>query len=147
GRQHLRAGAYGEAADRLRHGLSLSGGLAGSAELTRELRQELRRARRAQGAARLHALADRLRFLCGGPTPGRKIAALRPLWREVWDGRRALLDREGAELPGEVEERLRADLLDLGLIWADLSVRLAEPAARGAAAREALAVLGETEAL
>jgi eukaryotic-like serine/threonine-protein kinase len=146
GRRHLEARAYPEAAARLSRGQAVARGLPGGGELARDLGAELRRARRGQAVRQLHALADRLRFLCGAASPQGSLASLRPLWGAVWGTRKALLNREGAELPAEVEGGLRTDLLDLAIIWADLSVRLAGPGERSASARAALKVLDETEA-
>jgi serine/threonine protein kinase len=147
GRQYLRSGAYGEAAERLSHGLTVAQRLPWGDRLAGELDHELHRARRAQAARQLHALADRFRFLCGSLTPEGNLATLRPLWQAVWDKRGTLLDRQVAELPADVEGQLRTDLLDLGLVWADLSMRLAEPDGRAKACQEALAVLDEIERL
>jgi serine/threonine protein kinase/Flp pilus assembly protein TadD len=145
GRQQLHAGAYSQAAERLSHGLSMAQGVPWGAALMRELSQELRRAQRGQAVLQLHALAERFRFLCGGLAPEGKLSSLRPLWTAVWDKRDGLLDRQEGELPPEVEEQLRTDLFDLGVIWADLSVRLAEPGQRAGACRAALAVLDTLE--
>jgi tetratricopeptide (TPR) repeat protein len=145
GRQQLSAGKYSEAAERLSHGLNMAQGVPWGAALVGELSQELRRAQRGQAMRQLHALADRFRFLCGGISPEGKLSSLRPLWTAVWDKRERLLDHQEDPLPAEVEEQLRTDLFDLGVIWADLSVRLAEPVQRAKACREALAVLDTLE--
>jgi len=68
-------------------------------------------------------------------------------WRAVWDKRELLKDVRGDPLEPELEQRLDADLLDLGTIWVDLCVRLAEPGKVNAAHEEALQILADTEVL
>ena len=148
GRRQLRARAYAEAVGQFSHGLAVARSLPRGGELIRELRHELRHARRAWAAQQLHGLVDRLRFLHGGAgAPDADLRSLRPVWQAVWAKRSLLLDCQAAELPPQAEERLRADLLDLGVIWADLSVHLAEASERKACAMKALEILNETEKL
>jgi serine/threonine protein kinase/tetratricopeptide (TPR) repeat protein len=147
GRRQLRTQAYGEAVSTLRHGLALAQELPGAEELRARLRRELRLAGRARAARQLHALADRLRFLCGGaPVAEDGLASLETAFRAVWDRRGVLLERTDTELSHEAEAQVRADLLDLAVVWADMSVRLSGPAERGGHVRAALQVLDEAEA-
>jgi tetratricopeptide (TPR) repeat protein len=67
--------------------------------------------------------------------------------RSVWDGRRVLLDRAGAELDREMEEEIRTDLIDFALLWAELRLRLAPGGQLGGARRQTLAWFQEVETL
>src|SRR6185437_5255373 len=61
------------------------------------------------------------------------------IWRD-----RDQIDRRLADAGARA--RLRADLLDLAILWADLRVELADESARPEAHREALRTLAEAEA-
>src|SRR5207248_5386853 len=63
GRQHGQNRAYPQAIQRWTQGLALARGTSGGGQLTRELEDQLRWARRAQAAQILHTVADRIRFL------------------------------------------------------------------------------------
>jgi tetratricopeptide (TPR) repeat protein len=148
GRQQFEDGAYARSLDTLTRGAALAEGLPAGAGLARHLAGARERARRAQAAEDLHALADRLRFLYGPEAlPAGDAGPLVARWREVWERRSGLLDRDRARLAPEAERRLQADLLDLGIMWADLRVRLAGPGEVSAARREALQVLDQAETL
>jgi eukaryotic-like serine/threonine-protein kinase len=132
----------------LARGLAVSEGLPGSRDLTQTLGRQLRLARRAEAAHRLHRIADRLRFLYGiGSLPQRELGELAARCRTIWEGRGRLIDRAGAELEPEVEQRIRTDLLDLAILWADFRVRLASAGEATRARHEALRVLAEAEAV
>jgi tetratricopeptide (TPR) repeat protein len=82
-------------------------------------------------------------------TPPAGDEALR-LSRDVqaaWEGRAFLLGGSSSPLDADIERDVRADLLDLVLLWADARVRLASPEHADAERRRALAVLDEAESL
>jgi tetratricopeptide (TPR) repeat protein len=119
-----------------------------SRELRRDLASQLARARRHQSAEELHDLADRLRLLIG--TERAPIDALKVLERRLgrtWESRDRILTELAPGLDPQLAQRLRTDFLDLGILWADLRVRLAKPAALPGARHEALRVLDEAERL
>ena len=105
------------------------------------------RNRRAEIAAQLHGLADRVRFLyAAGPAAtdaARKLEA-----SPGGDLARPRADRPATGGGGgrAGTARLRTDLLDLAILWADLRVELAGEAMRPEAHREALRTLAEAEA-
>jgi serine/threonine protein kinase len=156
GRKHMDRRDYPAAVRALDHGLELIGrswSLAlhpdrgRSDQLRRDLERQVGRVQRARLADELHELADRLRFLYGTDVAGLEaLRALEARLRPTWESRgRILAQLAGALEPG-IEERLRTDFLDLGILWADLRVRLA----RGDVAearREALRTLDEAEHL
>jgi serine/threonine protein kinase/tetratricopeptide (TPR) repeat protein len=144
GRDDLRDGDPARAEKVLSEGLALVDESSDDSGLAEQLRQELGRVRHARNAAEVHALADRLRLRYGGSRArADELAALRPRWEQVWARRARLMSRD-ASGPGRLPARqLETDLLDLGLVWADLCAGVGSAAAR----REALRVLDETEAM
>jgi serine/threonine protein kinase len=154
GRIHLAAGDHRQAAQSLDHGLILldSGTrldrlLPGAHEVRARLIDARGRNRRAELAVQLHDLADRVRFLyaAGPSTPG-AARKLENRLAEFWRARNQIDRQLADEGDAAARDRLRADLLDLAILWADLRVELAEEAARPAAHREALRTLARAEA-
>jgi tetratricopeptide (TPR) repeat protein len=114
-----------------------------AAEQAREAEQQARAAADHERAVRgLQRLAAYLRFYSADPQLLRPTAGLYADCREVWKGRRAALDAPAAE-----QAAVRADLLDLVLLWTDLRLARAEPGDPGAAREEAAGVLEEAAAL
>ena len=128
GRHALARQDYPEAVSILERGLSLTEGLVGVQDLRPALAGQVRRARRAQAAHGLHRLADQLRLLyVVDPLPPGATPGLEDRCARVWATRGRILDSSDAPLGPEIERRIRTDLLDLGILWADLRVRLAPP--------------------
>jgi serine/threonine protein kinase/tetratricopeptide (TPR) repeat protein len=135
---------YRQAADAFRHGGELAEGLLFHDDLRRRLREGAGRAERGQAARELHALCERLRPLYGAADlPDAEARALAADCLELW--RRRGLFADGLDEPGQ--EQLRADLLDLAVLWADLRAGRAGPGEAHAARAEALKMLNEAEAL
>jgi serine/threonine-protein kinase len=148
GDQYFRDRAYGPAADSYGRGLALVQEVPYGQGLRQRLQGKERLSRRAQAVQNLHTLCDQLRFFYGATSlPRGRLGELSSHFREVWARRGELLDRQGTELAREVEQQLDTDLLDLGTLWADLGVRLADGPANPKACREALRVLDEVETL
>src|SRR5262249_35566879 len=147
GRQRLKNRELAEAVRTLTRGLSLAEDTSGNRDLRRDLEGQLRLAKRAQAADDLHNLVDRIRFLYGAESPAAGSRALGTRCRAVWEERQRILDLFGVELEPAIEQRIRTDLLDLALLWADLRVRRAPRKEAESARREALQVLAEAEAL
>jgi serine/threonine protein kinase/tetratricopeptide (TPR) repeat protein len=146
GRDHLRQGRYEEATGVLKRGRALAAGVPFTGDLTRRLNDQARRAEQAQAARDLHLFAERVRALgeAGALAPG-DARALEALCGQFW-GRRGLIARRlGGQAPPERDQQVRADLLDLAVLWTGLRVRQAGWGA--AARREALEVLDQAEAL
>ena len=121
---------------------------AGSRDIRQDLKSQLARARRYQLAEELHELADRLRLLYGPDRP--PSAGLRSLerrLRKTWESRGRILAELSPGLDDGSARRLRTDLLDLGILGADLRVRLAATSDEPEARREALRMLDEAERL
>src|SRR5262249_27345529 len=110
-------------------------------------RRGLEASRRAEAAAGLRALAERIRFASAlEPLPAEQARDLARRCRAVWGARHRLLGA-GGEARLNLEVGLRTALLDVAVITAQLEVRLAAPGSAGAARRAALALLDEAEAL
>jgi serine/threonine protein kinase/Flp pilus assembly protein TadD len=121
GQGQMQRRAYAEAAHTLARGRTRADGLPGSAGLVQALDAELRRARRADAADGLHAVAERLRFLAGAENhTAAELKTLTEECRTAWEVRGSLADRAGVPLDPDTEGQVRADLLDLALLWADL---------------------------
>ncbi len=148
GRRQLHRGAYREAVQTLTYGRARVDGFPGGGQLVQEIDAQLSRARRAQAARDLHALAEGLRFLSGADvrTPP-ELAALERHCRSVWDARRLVADEAPAALDADTEAQIRADLLDLALLWADLQRRLAQGDEAQARRAQAQRILAEAEEL
>jgi serine/threonine protein kinase len=144
GRQALRRGHHAEARGTFRHGLALVEDLPFGGDLVQHLRTGLRQVEHAEVAVQLHATANRLRGLFGAEEMPRPDAqAFERLCRGFWRKRHRIRRRLGPDLPAEAERQIRADLLDLALLWSDLQVRVADDDV--AARHEALRVLAEVE--
>ncbi len=113
-----------------------------------EFTTALRSARRALFAEDLHEKLDQLRILHGADLPpSQSLNTLEHQLRAAWDARGTLADylKDGAA-PDQAE-RLRADALDLAVLWSDLGVRLASPGGSDARRRQALQTLTQAEKL
>jgi serine/threonine protein kinase/Flp pilus assembly protein TadD len=118
-----------------------------SHDLRRDLRQQLALAQRTQLAEELHELADRLRLLYGTDLPATgALRALELRLRTTWEARGRILAQLGGGLDPEIARRFRTDFLDLGILWADLRIRLAS-GREADARRDALRTLEEAERL
>ena len=149
GRALCTSGRYADAEFALRRGLDraamfpLGSGLAGA------LNEQLRVAHRGQRAEALHNLAEQVRFRYGiEPPDGPEADALLRTVRTIWDDRDLLLVRGSAPSARDagLEDQIRADLLELVALWAELRTRLARPDESRAANEEALAILEEARA-
>ena len=147
GKKYAGRQQFSEAADVLRRGLERNPTMFPGNSLALELQEELRLAVRGQKAEQLHHFTDLVR-LRHGFTPPRGEEGWRFIHdgRAVWDGRERLLNSEAGALDPEIEHRIRTDLLELAVVWADLRVRLASKADADEARREAIRVLDEAEA-
>jgi tetratricopeptide (TPR) repeat protein len=66
--------------------------------------------------------------------------------RAFWENRGRVVERLSPAGGHALDPAVRDDLLDLAIFWADLQVRLAPPAGKEEARREALVVLDQAEA-
>ncbi|QEH32232.1 Serine/threonine-protein kinase Pkn1 [Aquisphaera giovannonii] len=154
GRLQLAAGDHRGAAQSFDHGLAI---LASGTPLDRLLPRAREawaglvaaraRGRRAEAAAELHGLADRVRFLyAAGPRPTDAARRLEGRLAAIWRARGRIRRQFAEDADEESRARLRADLLDLAILWADLRVELADEPLRPEAHREAMRTLAEAEA-
>jgi len=102
--------------------------------------------RHVQSAEELHELVERLRLLFGTEfAPSEAARSLERRLRTTWEERERLLDQISPGLDQELAKRLRADLLDLGVLWLAMRPRLAGESEQASAQREALRMLDEAE--
>lgn len=119
-----------------------------AAALRTDLATALARARRDRLAGEIHGLADRLRFLYGTDVkPTDDLRNLEQRLGRTWDARGRILAQWDNAPDDRLGQRLRTDLLDLGILWSDLRVRLAAGPKKEGARREALRTLAEAERL
>jgi tetratricopeptide (TPR) repeat protein len=103
---------------------------------------------RAEAIRQLHQATEQLRLFFGvdiEPSPA--LSRLAEQCRQIWEQRVAITDRLTSTLAADAASDVKADLLDLAILWSDLSVCLAP---RDAVVRErqrALQVLQEAEEL
>ena len=95
----------------------------------------------------MHHFADLVRLRHGfTPPKGEEGWKFIHDGRAMWEERDRLLNSEAGSLDPEIEQRIRTDLLELAVVWADLRVRLASKADVDQARREAILVLDQAEA-
>jgi serine/threonine protein kinase/tetratricopeptide (TPR) repeat protein len=114
----------------LTRGLSQVENIPGSRDLELKLTEELDHARRAQAARELHRLADRFRLFYGVDFLSRTdIRELERSCREFWNKRHWIMNRlaPDSELSSgaDLEQHVKADLLDLAILHTSLLVRRA----------------------
>jgi serine/threonine protein kinase/Flp pilus assembly protein TadD len=161
GHRQRQEGRYDQAIHTLTGALGQVENLPGCQDLALQLNEELRQAQRAQAAAELHRLVDRIRLFYGidflPAGAGDEI-------RSFWGKRHAIMDCLAPEteheyrsrkttgatpiLGSEAEQQVRADLCDLAILYTRVLVRRAY-GARSVRARKsrALDVLKEAEEL
>jgi eukaryotic-like serine/threonine-protein kinase len=146
GREEFRQQHYPEAARVLRHGLELANDLPFGVGPGRELTAELRRAERAWAIRELHQTAEQVRGLYG--TDGLSLGTVQAVehrCRRVWEQRKRITGALGLDLPEDLREQARNDLLELAVLGANLRVAAAPAQQKPAARRAGLQVLAETE--
>jgi serine/threonine protein kinase/Flp pilus assembly protein TadD len=148
GRVMLHRRQFTEASDAFRRGLSVAEHLPGFARKRDLLAQELARAARGSKLEELHQLAELIRFRYGVALPPPEEArSLIQLGRTIWNGRSKLIAPLAGDAAAGIDDRTRADLLDLLVLWANLRVSAASRAEALLAYQEALEVLTEAKTL
>jgi tetratricopeptide (TPR) repeat protein len=148
GQDHLQNQRYAEAADSFRHGLALVEDLPFNSRLQHQLREQHHCAERGQAAQELHLFCERLRPLYGANTvPSDRVREIEEHCRRFWEDRRRIADDILEAGPAALAPQLRADLLDLAILWTDLRVRRSPPDKIAAIRQEALDTLAEAERL
>ncbi len=153
GREMVARGSFTDAELAAAHGLQRLGGLPGTRELKADLDRLRRTARRGRHTADLRGLVDRLRYgFDADALAGADLRAVADAADGLWATRDTFAAAADTDLGPDLDARLRADLLDLALLSADLRVRQGgdTPAARKSAARrldEAEATLGRDPVL
>ncbi|MFN4257729.1 MAG: protein kinase domain-containing protein [Gemmataceae bacterium] len=147
-RQHVQRREYDAAERRLRQGQALVEGLPFSDGIRRQLHEQARIMRQARTVHELHLLVNRLRFLYGGDAPtSAQLRHLEDACRTIWAARGILLEDAAVRLGANEDQRLRADLLDLAILWADWHAHAATDTVARQAHVESFAILREAETL
>jgi serine/threonine protein kinase/Flp pilus assembly protein TadD len=145
---YLHRRQYSEAAEVFRHGQTLLEGIPFSNDIAAGLREGTRSAERGLAAFQLHQTCEQLRPLYGADLLQRAEAkAALAHCRTFWDQRQRIVEHLAVQPDGDLEREVRADLLDLAILRADLLVRLAAPAEAKEVNAEALEVLDQAEML
>ena len=148
GSEYMKHQEYEKAAAAFARGLNVAESNALSSDRVRILQQHLRLAMRARAAEELHSVADRLRFLSDREAlPSRDLMSLDGCCSAVWARRARISDCSAAELEPAMEQRVKADLLDVAILWADLRIRIARANNTGPRYDETLDLLAEAEKL
>jgi tetratricopeptide (TPR) repeat protein len=143
GRRALILGEYDEALDVLTRAWGASGRVPFVGEQRAALRQDILRAERGRLAVELHAVADRIRFQHADELPtGAAASALSRLCETIWLRRERLL----GEPAGGFDERVRTDLLEVAVVWADLCSGPIPNTGLRVPSPEAMRILDEAEA-
>jgi tetratricopeptide (TPR) repeat protein len=145
GQSLLDQGRYREAAEACRTGEALLGGVPFAGPLRTRLADTRQSADRAQAAAELHAVCERVRPLYAADIlSDQQAAAAADLCQGLWAKRADIAGRLADQPTPELEARWRADLLDLGILTAYLEGRGGH---RVAAHDRAIGTLAEAESL
>jgi serine/threonine protein kinase/tetratricopeptide (TPR) repeat protein len=148
GEERLKQRQFAEAAEVFRRGQILAEPLPFRGDLPDRLRQRLRLAERGLAAGELHDWCERIRPVYGTDTlPADQAGKLLSHCRTFWEGRRLIVEQLAGQAELFLDDRVRADLLDVAIVLADLRVRLAAPTQVADARREAIAVLNDAEGL
>lgn len=145
GKKALDSGNYVSAHDHFCRGQATLKGLTEYLSLDKQLEDQRNLSERVALAHQLHKFMDEVRFLYGAEAlPPDETATLDSQCRHFWVKRGTLLTNAGLALPPPLQHKVESDLLDLALLWTDLSLRRAVKDPKPAAV-EALKVLGEAE--
>jgi serine/threonine protein kinase/tetratricopeptide (TPR) repeat protein len=146
GQAQLDKKEFAQAVVTFMQGKTLVEGVWGHAKLADALTFRLEIAQRAEKAQKLHEVADDLRFTSAVDSyPRRGMYVLQHRCEQVWQDPPTPTRRPGADLRATIEATLRADFLDLAVLWGDLRVHLAPPGESQEAHRQSLRILGEVE--
>ncbi len=148
GHEHFELRDYTAAVEQFEAGRDALRWLPGEYDLKESLHGELARAKRARLAEALHDLVERLRFVDSFQNvPSAKLHELERGCATIWNARAQIMHQGLSNGNPDVDRRLRTDLLDLALLWADLRVRLAPKSETEQARRDALTLLDEAQTL
>jgi tetratricopeptide (TPR) repeat protein len=148
GQAQMNRAAYQEAVHTLVRGKAQTVRLPGSDSLVKAIDATLRQAQRAGAAQDLHTVAESLRFLAGADLHSiQQMQRLQDSCRTVWEARALLCDQQQAPLGADTDQLIRADLLDLVLLWTDLQRRCLQGAESDELRQRCQALLAEAEEL
>lgn len=147
GEQYLVAGRPGEARENFQHGIALMGDFPANRNLLGQLTRGVEQAERMEAAAQLHQSAEQIRALYGVDLPAVKAQAVKSICARFWESRERIVQGLGCLPDPKLQDQVRADLLDVAILWSDVHVGHAAPEQVQHAREEAVATLVEAEAL
>lgn len=136
-RRWIETGEYETAIERLNATRLNIAGIPGNSYHLRQLDQNLAQARRLKLASQLNFVMDRVRFQCGPadlPDPARD--KLKEQCLSLWDRRQELIQNDSqieSEFNQSINDKIKADLIELAVIISDLIVRESKPGSAQAA--------------
>jgi len=148
GNAQLKRRQYPEAVAALGRGLTLANHVPGVDRQRRALREKMILAGRNEQASELHRLAELLRLRSGFGHPSPEEAEwLFPRARTIWEARRVLAQPIDGQDEADIEQKIKEDMHEFVVLWADLRVRQATPGEENDVRRQTLELLGEAETL
>jgi serine/threonine protein kinase/Flp pilus assembly protein TadD len=145
GEEWLQAGHHTEALNAFKHAGVLVDAVPMSAALCTRIRRGTEKAERHLIIDSLHALAEQLRPLDGmDGLSAERLAEAEQQCRQLWDNRALIAGCIGKTEDATSEEQVRADLLDVAILYAKLHVRAGITDAP-TAHKQALAILAQAE--
>jgi tetratricopeptide (TPR) repeat protein len=146
GQMQIERGEYAPAVHRLQAGWDALRWIPGHQELGEQLQNRRSLAQRASLAQALHALVEQLRLVDSfDDVKPARLQILAEGCGKVWQARSQILQTGQLKLPGDLENKLHDDLLDLAISWAELKMRLASGDRMVSARRDVLRLLDEAE--
>jgi serine/threonine protein kinase len=148
GQNYLDQHRYAEALNTFKHGIALVEDLPFGTDLKQHLHDRLREAECGQAIHELHLFCERVRPLYNAASlPEAQARTVESHCRTIWEQREVIVERLRPRPGSELERQLRADLIDMAIVSANLQVRLATPNEIAVARQQALKILNEAEAL
>jgi len=148
GQHYLRESRYAEAGAAFEHGAALLEELPFQGKLLQELRNGARLTERAKAAEELHQSCERIRGLYGVDLlPPEQASGVEVLCAKLWQSRQRILDGLDPQPTPELEQQVRADLIDVLIVWSDLHARRAPEEKAAKAHEEVLQRIAEAQSV
>jgi serine/threonine protein kinase/Tfp pilus assembly protein PilF len=145
GDDFLHQGRYAEALHAFKYGIALVDGAPFSGDLSRRLQKGTAQAERQLLISELHSLVEQLRPLDSMDwLPAERIEAAEQQCQRLWEIRTQIAESASFLAEEPVAQDACSDLLDLGILYANLHARLGRPDVR-ASRQRSLTILAQAE--